>query len=61
MKKDNYRHWDHFLIGTDEQTVKKQKGFEYFQKVIKFAKENPNDSDLGKKVRELILTSVEQN
>jgi hypothetical protein len=61
MKKDNYSHWDSFLTGKDEQTVKKQKGFELFNRVLKLVKEQPNDEDLGKKVRELILTSVEQN
>ena len=58
MKKDNYSYWDKFLTGTDEQTVKKQKGFESFSKVLKLVKEHPNDTELGKKVRELILTSV---
>jgi len=37
-----------------ENMIKKQKGFESFNKVIKLVKEHPNDEDLGKKVRELI-------
>ena len=61
MKKDNYSYWDKFLTGTDEQTVKKQKGFESFSKVLKLVKKHPNDTELGKKVRELISTSAEQN
>jgi len=44
-----------------ENIVKKQKGFESFNKVLKLVKKHPNDADLGKKVRELISTSAEQN
>ncbi len=58
MKKDNYSHWDIFCVGKDEQTIRKHKGFESFNKVLKLVKEHPNDADLGKKVRHLILTSV---
>jgi hypothetical protein len=54
MKKENYSPFNNI--------VRRQKGFEYFQKVIKLAKESPNDTDLGRKVREFILsTSVKQN
>ena len=44
-----------------ENIVKKQKGFESFNKVLKLVKKHPNDADLDKKVRELISTSAEQN